>query len=320
MNRMQYFLGVDAGGTKTEFVLGDDSRELARVRTGTIKRMKADAATAEANLQTALRELQTATAIPIASITRCCIGTAGDTVPLVVNWLREAFARHVGGELVIVGDVEIALDSVFFGGRGVLVLAGTGSNVAGRSATGRIVTAGGWGPALADQGSGHFLGLEALRRGFLAIDQQRPTSLLNDAQAFWKLGSLAELIEFANTNPAPEFSRLAPLVIAAAEQGDVVAQEVAAQGGVDLAALAGLVIERIRSLEANAASAFDVPAVALAGSILERAVPVRNALIAELCKRYPGIEVRDAPADPPAGALWAARQTARPVQSALEIE
>jgi N-acetylglucosamine kinase-like BadF-type ATPase len=320
MNRMQYFLGVDAGGTKTEFVLGDDSRELARVRTGTIKRMKADAATAEANLQTALRELQTATAIPIASITRCCIGTAGDTVPLVVNWLREAFARHVGGELVIVGDVEIALDSVFFGGRGVLVLAGTGSNVAGRSATGRIVTAGGWGPALADQGSGHFLGLEALRRGFLAIDQQRPTSLLNDAQAFWKLGSLAELIEFANTNPAPEFSRLAPLVIAAAEQGDVVAQEVAAQGGVDLAALAGLVIERIRSLEANAESAFDVPAVALAGSILERAVPVRNALIAELCKRYPGIEVRDAPADPPAGALWAARQTARPVQSALEIE
>jgi N-acetylglucosamine kinase-like BadF-type ATPase len=320
MNRMQYFLGVDAGGTKTEFVLGDDSRELARVRTGTIKRMKADAATAEANLQTALRELQTATAIPIASITRCCIGTAGDTVPLVVNWLREAFARHVGGELVIVGDVEIALDSVFFGGRGVLVLAGTGSNVAGRSATGRIVTAGGWGPALADQGSGHFLGLEALRRGFLAIDQQRPTSLLDNAQAFWKLGSLAELIEFANTNPAPEFSRLAPLVIAAAEQGDVVAQEVAAQGGVDLAALAGLVIERIRSLEANAASAFDVPAVALAGSILERAAPVRNALIAELCKRYPGIEVRDAPADPPAGALWAARQTARPVQSALEIE
>jgi glucosamine kinase len=320
MNRMRYFLGVDAGGTKTEFVLGDDSRELARVRTGTIKRMKADAATAEANVQTALRELQAATAIPIASITRCCIGTAGDTVPLVVNWLREAFARHVGGELVIVGDVEIALDSVFFGGRGVLVLAGTGSNVAGRSATGRIVTAGGWGPALADQGSGHFLGLEALRRGFLAIDQQRPTSLLNDAQAFWKLRSLAELIEFANTNPAPEFSRLAPLVIAAAEQGDVVAQEVAAQGGVDLAALAGLVIERIRSLEANAASAFDVPAVALAGSILERAAPLRNALIAELCKRYPGIEVRDAPADPPAGALWAARQTPRPAQSALEIE
>ena len=185
MNRMQYFLGVDAGGTKTEFVLGDESRELTRVRAGTIKRMKADAATAEANLRTGLIELQGATGISLQSITRCCVGTAGETVPLVVNWLREAFARSVGGELIIVGDVEIALDSSFFGGRGVLVLAGTGSNVAGRGSKGRIVTAGGWGPALADQGSGHFLGLEGLRRGFLAIDQQR----LSPAIALLPIGS-----------------------------------------------------------------------------------------------------------------------------------
>lgn len=82
---MQYFLGVDAGGTKTEFVLGDESRELARVRAGTIKRMKADAATAEENLQTALRELHMATGIALQSITRCCIGTAGESVPLVVH-------------------------------------------------------------------------------------------------------------------------------------------------------------------------------------------------------------------------------------------
>jgi len=307
---MQFFLGVDAGGTKTVFALGDESRELARVRAGTIKRMKADAATAEVNLETALRELEKASGVSPQAIAHCCIGTAGETVPLVVNWLREAFARHVGGELFIVGDVEIALDSVFCGGRGVLVLAGTGSNVAGRAATGPIVTAGGWGPALADQGSGHFLGLEALRRGFLAIDEQRPTRLLEDARAFWKIGSLADLIEFANSNPAPEYSRLAPLVVAAAEQGDAVAQEVVTQGGSDLAMLAGLVIEHIRGLETSAGLTFAVPAVAVAGSILERAVPVREALIAELHKRYPGIQVMPAPADPPAGALWAARQAA----------
>ncbi len=44
INRMAYFLGVDSGGTKAEFVLGDETRELARVRTGTIKRLKVDAA------------------------------------------------------------------------------------------------------------------------------------------------------------------------------------------------------------------------------------------------------------------------------------
>jgi glucosamine kinase len=306
---MQYFLGVDAGGTKTEFVLGDENRELARVRSGTIKRMKADAETAEANLRTALQELHTKTGVSPRTLTRCCIGTAGETVPLVMNWLREAFARHVGGELVIVGDVEIALDSAFFGKRGVLVLAGTGSNVAGRAATGKIVTAGGWGPALADQGSGHFLGLEGLRRGFLAIDEQRPTRLLDLAQEFWKLGSLGELIEFANANPAPEFSRLAPLVVAAAEEGDAVAKEVAAQGGEDLAMLASLVINHIRALESGRGSTFEVPAVALASTILERAAPVRDALIAALRRRYPGIVVMQTPADAPAGALWRARRS-----------
>jgi glucosamine kinase len=303
-----YFLGVDAGGTKAEFVLGDATRELARVRTGTIKRMKADAATAEANLREGLQALTQKTGVAAQSITRCCIGTAGETVALVTNWLRDAFARHVGGELVIVGDVEIALNSSFFGKRGVLVLAGTGSNVAGRAATGKIVTAGGWGPALADQGSGHFIGLEGLRRGFLAIDQERPSRILDDAQRHWGLVSRGELIEYANANPAPEYSRLAPLVVAAAEEGDAVAQEVLEQGGRDLAMLASLVIERIRGLEAASGAAFTVPAVAVAGSILEKVDRLRQALADRLRELYPEIVVLEQPADPPAGALWAARQ------------
>ena len=92
---MRYFLGVDSGATKAEFVLGDETRELVRVRTSTIKRMKADAETAQANLQSALRQLTAASGVSMRSITRCCIGTAGDAVPLVTDWLREAFARVV---------------------------------------------------------------------------------------------------------------------------------------------------------------------------------------------------------------------------------
>jgi N-acetylglucosamine kinase-like BadF-type ATPase len=312
---MAYFLGVDAGGTKTTFVLGDEERELARTRTGTIKRMKADAATTEANLQSGLAQLTAATGVSMQAVTRCCIGTAGEAVALVTEWLQAAFGRHVGGELIIVGDVEIALDAAFFGKRGVLVLAGTGSNVAGRAANGEIVTAGGWGPALADQGSGHFIGLEGLRRGFLAIDQVRGTRILDVARAHWNLSSLGDLIEFANGNPAPDFSKLAPLVVQCAEEGDEVAKEVLRQGGVDLADLASLVIEHIRKIEselstANSSSNFDLPGVAITGSILEHVLPTRHAMRAALGQKYPGITVIDIPADPPAGALWNARQRA----------
>src|ERR1022692_2933365 len=53
------------------------------------------------------------------------IGTAGNTVPLVTDWLRDSFAARVSGELILLGDVEIALDAAFHGGPGVFVLAGT---------------------------------------------------------------------------------------------------------------------------------------------------------------------------------------------------
>jgi glucosamine kinase len=54
---MSFFLALDAGGTKTDYVLADESRELARVRTATIKRMRVDAATASRNLESALAQL-----------------------------------------------------------------------------------------------------------------------------------------------------------------------------------------------------------------------------------------------------------------------
>ncbi len=312
---MRYYLGVDAGGTKTEFILGDETAELARARTGTIKRMKAGEETTESNLASGLSQLTATTGVSMQSISRCCIGTAGESVPLVVNWLRQAFGRHVSGELILLGDVEIALDASFFGKRGVLVLAGTGSNVAGRTADGKIVTAGGWGPAMADQGSGHFIGLEGLRRGFLAIDQRRVSSLLDNIRTHWDLASLEELIEFANANPAPDFSNLAPIVVRLAEQGDPVAQEVLEAAGADLAYLGGLVIENMRRNEADVAGLpetpsrweFDLPDVAIAGSILEHVPSVRKAMTASLQQRYPGLVVLQTSADPCAGALWNAR-------------
>ncbi len=304
---MSYFLGIDAGGTKSEFLLGDETRELARVRSGTIQRLRTDADSAERNLDEALRQLTAGTGISMEAVQRCCIGTSGETVPLVVDWLRQSFAGRVGGELILVGDVEVALDSVFAGGRGVLVLAGTGSNVAGRDAGGAIMTAGGWGPVLADQGSGNFLGREGLRRGFLAIDQQRSTTLLEAVKRHWNLGSIGALIERANGKPVPDFSELAPLVAECAAQGDAVAEEVLEQGGADLAYLASLLIERIRRQEQATGGAFELPVVAVAGSVLAQVLPVRQAMEQSLRERYPDIVFEPTPADPPLGALWRAR-------------
>jgi N-acetylglucosamine kinase-like BadF-type ATPase len=308
---MPYYVAVDAGGTKAEFALADEERELLRVRVGAIQRQRVNEAVATQNLDEALRKLESSSGVSMQSVSRCCIGTSGESVPLIATWLRQAFTARVGGELMLLGDVEIALDSCFHGGRGVLVLAGTGSNVAGRASNGKTVTAGGWGPTLADQGSGHFIGREALRRGFLAVDQddpEQPASLLDRAMEFWKLPSRGALIEFANTNPAPNFSTFSPLVVAAAEDGDCVARDVLRQGGQDLAYLAALVIRRLHKLEGQGDEPFTPPVVAVAGSILSKVAPVREALIQGLRGSYPEIQMAEKPADPVCGALWRARR------------
>lgn len=300
---MSYFLAVDAGGSKTEFLLADEDRELHRVVSGSVKRLNASDAEAAVQLDDALTRLSQQTGIRMNQVSRTCIGTSGNTVPLVVDWLQENFSRRVSGSLLILGDVEIALDAAFPGGRGVLVLAGTGSNVAGRGQDCKIITAGGWGPMLADQCAGFWIGLQGLRRGFLAMDEGRPSKLLEMARELWGLPTVASLIEFANSEPRPLFSEFAPMVVQCAEQGDGVAGEILDRGAADLAYLAQLVIERILRSERDQ---FPPPAIATAGSILGKVQRVHDSVAERLRSRYPKVEFVE-PADPVKGALYRAR-------------
>ena len=301
---MAFYLALDVGGTKTEYVLADDTHELARVRGGTIKRMRTDANTATQNLDKALAELTAHTGVTMQSITRTCVGAAGVTVALVTDWIREAFAQRVGGSLILVGDVEIALDAAFFGGPGVLVMAGTGSNVAGRTTSGDLTTAGGWGPALADQGSGSRIGHQALRDTFFAIDEGRTTTLLPAVLNLWQLPDLESLIGYANQIPAPDFTRLAPLVVRCAADGDAVAQNVLRREAEDLAHLAHLVIERLRRADNRPGW---LPDLAFTGSILEHVVPIREGIVDALRRDLPSLKVLPGVVDPILGALWRAR-------------
>ncbi len=302
---MSYFLAIDAGGTRTSYLLADETRELARASGGTIKRLRTDAETAGRNLNQALSELTAVTGIPMHSVTRTCIGTAGQSVPLIVDWLTAAFSERVGGELLLLGDVEIALNAAFEDGPCILVLAGTGSNVAGRAANGQLTTAGGWGPVLADQGSGYRIGYSALRALFLAIDEDQPTLLRQAICDFWHLASLAQLVEYANATPPPDFPRLSTVVVDCANRGDAVALLVLHREAEELAHLALLVARRLERLDGHPHSS---PRIAFAGSILEKVEPVRPALLAALRREYPLLEAQPEVVDPILGALWRARR------------
>ena len=302
---MAYFLAIDAGGTKTDFALCDEGRTLARVRAGSIKRLRVDASVALANLESALRELTAQSGVMLSEVQRTCIGTAGETVPLVTDFLRAEIGARVGGQLLLLGDVEIALDAAFPGEAGILVLAGTGSNVAGRTHAGRVMTSGGWGPVLADQGSGHGIGLAALRALSLAHDEGRPTSLHNAVLQFWGLASFNHLVEHANRTPAPDFSRLTETVLRCADAGDALAGEVLVEQGRQLAYLVRVLIRRLRLRSAD--NTF-TPQLAFAGSVMERVAPVREALVRAVQEEFPLVTAMAGVIDPIDGAVWRARQ------------
>ncbi len=298
---MPLYLAADAGGTKTDLVLATDTGIVARVRTGTIKRLRADAETAQHNLDAALAELQQQSGLPLHTVSRACIGTAGESVPLVAGFIRAELGKRVGGPLLLLGDVEIALDAAFHGNPGVLALAGTGSNVAGRSTTGALTSCGGYGPMLSDQGSGHRIGYEALRALFLALDERRPTLLRQRILDRWNLPSLDHLIQHVHGTPAPDFSRLVDLVLDASNAGDSLALEVLHHQGRELAYLVRLVLRRIQVA---------TPAIACAGSILEHVPPVRDALLADVRTEFPTATMLPGVIDPIDGALWRVRNEA----------
>lgn len=304
---MPYFLGIDVGGTKTDYALVDDHKVLARLRSGTIKRMRADERTAADNLDSALHDLATQSGIKLSEISRTCVGTAGQTVPLVTDWLRDEIPARVGGELLVLGDVEIALDAAFYGEPGILVLAGTGSNVAGRSSRGELFTVGGWGPVLAEQGSGHRIGFEALRAVTLARDEGEHSELLSSILDYWKLVSFYDLVAFANASPSPDFSQLVPLVVNCADHGDAVAQAVLNQQGRELAHLVCVLIHR---LQESAPDSTFTPRLAFVGSIMEKVHRVRDSLLHAVCERYPDVIASTGVVDPIEGALWHARSGA----------
>ena len=299
---MAYFLAIDAGGTKAEYVLGDETRVLAHTYSETIKRMRTTAEIASENLGAALTELRRASGVPLAEIQRTCVGTAGNTVPLVTDWLYEEVGKWVGGELIVLGDVDIALDAAFPDSSGVLILAGTGSNVAGRGPGGERAGAGGHGPVLSDQGSGHRVGQEALRAVFLAIDEEQETLLLPAILKHWELRDADALVAYANTCSPSYFSGLSHVVTTCAEAGDVTALRVLQKEGETLAHLGVLVHRKLERLAGRPLQ----PRFAFAGSILRHVEPLRDAMTSHL-RRETEDPLLVGIVDPIEGALWRAR-------------
>jgi N-acetylglucosamine kinase-like BadF-type ATPase len=204
------------------------------------------------------------------------------------------------GRVLVAHDGVIALQSAFGDGTGIVLLAGTGSIAWGRLPGGETVRAGGLGPALGDQGSGHDLGRAGLRAAGLASDGMGPrTALTERLLRRLHLAGLDDLVAWTAAAGIATIAALAADVLDVAAEGDAVATGLVEAGADALARHVAVVAARFPG---------GAPvAVALGGGLLARSESYRRRVIARILADVPRAEVRPATVDAVLGAIHLAR-------------
>lgn len=301
---MDAILGIDGGGTRTRASLVAGDKVLAYAESGSIKRLRVGAEAAEANLRALLQDVF-AQSGSVRVLAASC-GVASATMPGIPEWITAVFQEFGVERIEIVGDEVIALDAAFQGGPGILQIAGTGSNTVGRAPDGSREGAGGWSSRLGDEGSGYWIGVNAVRRALTAYDREQPTQVLKKVGEIWGTPDMDELINVGDGTPGPDFAALAPAINELAEAGDPVALDVLRQAAADLVAFVLLVRDKLRRKHDIAG---EVP-VAWTGSVIEKMALVREPFFAGLHRAAPDMPVLKEPVVSLDGALWRARRLA----------
>ena len=287
---VDYLIGVDGGGSGTRALIHRVHGERAGSGEAGPSALQQGIPQAWDNVLAAIRRGFEAAGLAVPPWQRCALA-AGLSGVSHAPWREEFLARNPGfGVLAAETDSFTMLMGAHGGQPGAILIAGTGSIAEALRADGSRATVGGWGFRVGDEGSGGWLGLQAVRHGLAAFDGRANPSPL--ARRVWMhCGDERETLqEWCGRAGQFEFAQLARAVFEC-EGSDPAAARLLEQATAALEELALAIDPRGR-----------LP-LAVSGSIGERLVPrmrpfVRSRIVA-------------ARAGAAEGALMLARQAAR---------
>lgn len=243
-------VGVDGGGTKTQAVILDANlTPLGEGFAGASNPLRVGIANAAQAIREAIDKACEEAHVRRTDLVAAEIGLAGARRQELTARMREALLGLGIGEIVVVGDADIALYGATEGKPGLIVIAGTGSICCGINARAKRVCAGGWGPIAGDEGAGAWLARRALRAIAHAVDGRGPTTSLTTAACLYFHVSDPNDLSTAIYAPTITNERLAGFgryVIEAARAKDRVAREILAEGGRELGLAAAAVIRNLK--------------------------------------------------------------------------
>jgi N-acetylglucosamine kinase-like BadF-type ATPase len=242
-----YVLGIDAGGTKTICYLADgDGQIVGEGRGGGANLQAHGELEVEKVLHAVIEDAYGDRAILPAAV---CLGVAGVDRPEDDRIVR-GIMRRLGfrAHTLVVNDALVALVAGVRDQHGVVLIAGTGSIAYGVNQDGYAARAGGWGWVLGDEGSGYWIGREALAAAVREADgrgsKTRLTALILDQfKQTHAAGLVREVYDRGLRRQA--IAALGPIVERAHIEGDVVASEILRRASAELTLAATSVIERL---------------------------------------------------------------------------
>jgi len=275
---MNYKIGIDGGGTKTECILVSTSGEVVA------RHLAPGSNPGVVGIEQAKLIATDALCAVMAEAKRRdrearVVATQFYMSGSPLFWREFAATLTDFGAVTTETDSLPVLELATHGQPGLVIHAGTGSFVAARDPTGHIHYAGGLGWRFGDPGSGYDIGRRAVARALLELQGWSPTSRLGptvrDYTALGDMADAAAVTRFFYYDAAPnqKIAGLAPAILRLAKEGDRSATTLVVDSVGELIDLASRVATRLFP---------DTPAdtipAGLSGSILTQPV-VLDAII-----------------------------------------
>lgn len=200
---MQYFLGIDGGGTKSRLIIGDENLNKKALYLGesinifSVGKDKCFSALKDLIETSLLKEN-----INIKDVKRICVASAGLAREYEIKEFNSFFNKNYPTlETILTTDVRALMVGSLQDKEGICLIAGTGSVAMGQDSNKNLVRAGGFGWRLGDEGSASFIAQEAIKRSIKSFENRDlQTKMLNPLLNFYNLKNIDEAIKYFHTS------------------------------------------------------------------------------------------------------------------------
>ncbi|MGL4849183.1 MAG: N-acetylglucosamine kinase [Clostridium sp.] len=263
---MNYVIGVDGGGTKTEAVAYSLEGEVLESTLTGFGNLVNGRDEALKNITDSIEGL--VNKLGRDGLKGLYLGIAGSEVSDNAKVIEDEVKEKFGFSSKVMNDGDLALKALLKGEDGILVIAGTGSIAFGINGANEK-RVGGWGHLLGDEGSAYKISIEAFKIMIKEDDYGLERSELSkDILEKLNIKEVSNIIDFVYSSTKDEIAQMAGLVSKHAELGNEDAKAILVNEGIEI----GKSAERVfKALE------FEKCSIGLVGGVIRKSKILRTA-------------------------------------------